>query len=120
MLDRPNYKTVETSWIEKRDDINQGIATLPAPLREQALRKLAELKPVPPDISGLKPVEPNHLIESAHFVIGLDAQTWRDQDAAQQIVASGLGLARRPACALRVSDALKARLRSVSGNLCDQ
>jgi hypothetical protein len=75
MLDRPNYKTVETSWIEKRDDIDQGIASLPSSLRDQALRNLAELKPVPPAVSALKPHQPDRLIESAHFVVGLDAGT---------------------------------------------
>jgi Domain of unknown function (DUF5054) len=75
MLDRPNYKTVETSWIEKRDDIDQGVATLPAALRDEAVRKLAELKPVPPAISGLKSHDPASLIETANYVIGLDATT---------------------------------------------
>ncbi len=55
MLDRPNYRTVETSWAEKRDDIDQGVASLPPALRQQATRQLAELKPVPPAPSGLKP-----------------------------------------------------------------
>ncbi|HEX4231085.1 MAG TPA: DUF5054 domain-containing protein [Bryobacteraceae bacterium] len=75
MLDRPNYKTVETSWTEKRDDINQGVATLPAPLRDEAVRKLAALKPSPPALSGLQPSLPDSPIESAHFIAGLDADT---------------------------------------------
>ena len=29
VLDQPKYKTVQKSWVEKRDDIDQGIAALP-------------------------------------------------------------------------------------------
>ncbi|HEX4810248.1 MAG TPA: DUF5054 domain-containing protein [Bryobacteraceae bacterium] len=75
MLGQPNYKTVETSWAEKRDDIAQGIATLPTALREEAVRKLAELKPVPPDISNLKPHVPTESIEAEHFIVKLDANS---------------------------------------------
>jgi hypothetical protein len=75
MLDRPNYKTVETSWVEKRDDIDQGVATLPAALRDEAMRRLAELKPIPPAISDLKSYQPASTIEGAHFIVGLDSAT---------------------------------------------
>ena len=36
MLDTKNYKVVQFSWQEKRQDLFAGIATLPSPLREQA------------------------------------------------------------------------------------
>ncbi len=75
MLDRPNYRTVEKSWVEKRDDINQGVATLPAALRQQAMQRLAELKPIVPVASGLSPHAANEQIETAHFTIGLDPET---------------------------------------------
>lgn len=75
VLDRPNYKTVETSWVEKRDDIDEGVATLPSGLREEALQSLAALKPAPPGVSALKPSPPGSPIESAHFIVGLAPDT---------------------------------------------
>ena len=75
MLDRPNYKTVEFSWVEKRDDLDQGVATLPAPLRNEALQKLAALKPARPDSSGLKSHAPATRFDTEHFVIALDEAT---------------------------------------------
>jgi hypothetical protein len=75
MLDRPNYKTVETSWTEKRDDIDQGVATLPVELREEAVRRLAALKPVRPIVSELKPHKLDEPIEAVHFTLALDPKT---------------------------------------------
>ncbi len=75
MLDRPNYRTVEKSWVEKREDIDQGVASLPPALRRQALDSLAELKPVLPVVSGLAPHAANKEIEAAHFTIALDPET---------------------------------------------
>src|SRR5581483_1743149 len=61
MLDRPNYRTVTKSWEEKRDDIDQGVATLPAALRQEAVQRLMNLKPTPPQTSGLKAHSPKDL-----------------------------------------------------------
>src|SRR4051794_13578176 len=46
MLNNPKYKTVQKSWAEKRNDMDQGVASLPPALREQAVQQLARLKPV--------------------------------------------------------------------------
>jgi hypothetical protein len=75
MIDTPHYKTVETSWIEKRDDINQGVAALPATLRTQAEQQLAKLKPLTPELSTLKAHRPGEPLEAEHFVISLDPAT---------------------------------------------
>jgi hypothetical protein len=75
MLGTPHYKTVETSWTEKRDDINQGVATLPVSLRAEAERGLAGLKPVPPQTSGLKSHSAGELVEAKHFTLALDPAT---------------------------------------------
>lgn len=75
MLDRPNYRTVTRSWVEKRDDIDQGVASLPAALRQEAVQRLATLKPVPPPVSGLKSHDISALIETPHFTLGLDPKT---------------------------------------------
>ncbi len=75
MLDEPNYRTVTKSWDEKREDIEQGFASLPATLREEASQRLAALKPVPPLVAGLTSRRLGELLETPHFTIGLDAKT---------------------------------------------
>lgn len=75
VLNQPKYKTVQKSWAEKRNDLDQGIATLPPALREQATLRLAGLKPTPPDVSPLQPCPPYQPIEAAHFTLTLDPQT---------------------------------------------
>ena len=51
MLHTKNYEVVQHSWVEKRQDLFDGIATLPAPLRDQALDRGAELEAKPPQLS---------------------------------------------------------------------
>ncbi len=75
MLDKPNYETVTASWIEKRNDIEAGIAVLPPPLRAEAQRRIAGLKPVRPDTSRLKAFDPTTPLETPHFVVALDPST---------------------------------------------
>ena len=77
MLEQPRYKTVTGSWIEKRADIDQGIATLPPALRTEAEERLTRLKPIVPEISHFKACDPATPIEAAHFTIGLDPSTGR-------------------------------------------
>ena len=75
MLDQPRYKTVTGSWIEKRADIDQGIAALPPALRDEARERLQRLKPVAPATSLWKAHDPSTLVETPHFMIGLDPVT---------------------------------------------
>jgi hypothetical protein len=75
MLEQPHYKTVTGSWVEKRADIDQGIATLPPALRAEANDRLKRLKPTVPEISGLKVHDALTLTETDHFTIGLDPET---------------------------------------------
>jgi hypothetical protein len=75
MLAEPKYKTVTNSWLEKRADIDQAVAILPAALRNQATSRLARLKPMRPETSGLKPLDPSYTLETEHFAIRLDAAT---------------------------------------------
>lgn len=58
MLDTPKYKVVTNSWVEKRADLDQAVATLPSGIRTEAVRRLAALKPTRPGTSNLKPCEP--------------------------------------------------------------
>jgi Domain of unknown function (DUF5054) len=75
-LDTKNYKVVEFSWIEKRQDLLDGVATLPEALREEAQLGTAGLAPTWPVISPIaSSVEAGKPIETEHFVVGIDAKT---------------------------------------------
>ena len=45
MLDTKNYKVVEFSWTEKRQDLFDGIAALPEPLRDEAQSAIRRSRP---------------------------------------------------------------------------
>jgi hypothetical protein len=74
MLDTKNYKVVEFSWTEKRNDLLDGIATLPAELRAEANHSLESVKPSEPAL----PVTAHPAgkpIETAQFLIVIDPHT---------------------------------------------
>ncbi len=62
MLDTKNYKVVEFSWQEKRQDLEDGIATLPAALRTEAQAALASLAAKEPKPS---PAAVRHPLDAA-------------------------------------------------------
>jgi len=76
MLDTKNYKVVEFSWIEKRQDLMQGVATLPEALREEALLAIASTKPawpvMPANAAAAAAGKP---IETTHFALQIDAKS---------------------------------------------
>jgi hypothetical protein len=74
MLNTKNYKVVEFSWQEKRQDLFDGIATLPAPLREEAQSAIDALAPTRPEMAG-SPHPADKEIETEHFVLKLDPNT---------------------------------------------
>ena len=76
MLDTKNYKVVEFSWVEKRQDLLDGIATLPAPLLVQAQQAIAKLTPTEPRPSAKAARHSADIaIETNHFQLGFDPQT---------------------------------------------
>jgi len=76
MLDTKNYKVVEFSWIEKRQDLLDGVATLPEAMREEAQLAVASIAPIRPVIAPKAIAEAaGRQIETAHFVIRIDAKT---------------------------------------------
>ncbi len=75
MLDTKNYKVVEYSWEEKRQDLFDGVATLPAPLREEARTALRALDAKEPQFSKTASHPAEKEIETAHFVLALDPRT---------------------------------------------
>ena len=77
MLDTKKYKVVEFSWIEKRQDLLDGVATLPEALREEAQLAIEgagrrcgrSCRPRRLRMQRDKP------IETEHFIVGIDAKT---------------------------------------------
>ena len=75
VVDTPKFRWAETSWAEKRQDIDDGIANLPEPLRAQALQNLRALQPAEPESSGLELHPAGAEIETVHFTVALDPKT---------------------------------------------
>ena len=75
MLDTKNYKVVEFSWQEKRQDLFAGIAALPAPLREQAQTAVRNLAAMLPKLQNPSPHPALSDIETPHFIVGIDPKT---------------------------------------------
>jgi hypothetical protein len=75
-LDTKNYKVVEFSWIEKRQDLLDGIATLPEALREEAQLAIANVAATwPVAATNAVAAGPGKPIETAHFVMRIHAKT---------------------------------------------
>ncbi len=74
-LNKPGYLTMERSWQEKRDDITDGINSLPTPLKTQAEQRLQTLVATAPDQHGLKSAKPNAVHRTKHFEVALDPAT---------------------------------------------
>jgi Domain of unknown function (DUF5054) len=73
MVNTSKYQTMASSWAEKRKNIFDGIATLPAPLREQASVSLARLNAIEPVASARRSspaIEKE--IATKHFIVGID------------------------------------------------
>lgn len=75
MLNTKNYKVVQFSWEEKRQDLFDGIATLPAPLRGEAQAAISSLAAQEPKLVNGSPHPAGQEIETAHFVLGVDPKT---------------------------------------------
>jgi hypothetical protein len=75
VIDQPAYKTMTTSWQEKRDDIDLGVAALPMALREQVADSFKKLAVSAPAMDELKPLDVTKKIEGKHFTLAIDPQT---------------------------------------------
>lgn len=75
VLSQPGYKAITTSWAEKRHDIDEGVVSLPAGLRSEAVARLDRLRPEQPIARGLKAHKPELEIETRHFVVLIDPRT---------------------------------------------
>lgn len=75
VLALPGYQTMTTSWAEKRQDIDEGVASLPEPLRAQAQQRLQSLRATPPLVAGLKVQATGSVIDTQHFTVAIDPRT---------------------------------------------
>ncbi len=75
MLDTKNYKVVEFSWNEKRQDLFDGITALPEPMRGEAQAAIRALAARPPQLPKSSPQPAGKEIETAHFIVALDPRT---------------------------------------------
>jgi hypothetical protein len=74
-LEKSGYQKMITSWAEKRKNIDDAVASLPIPMRAQAVGRLAKLKPVMPGTEGLNIFKAAKDFETPHFTVGIDEQT---------------------------------------------
>ncbi len=75
MLDTKNYKVVQFSWQEKRQELTAGIATLPAGLRSEAEDALRALQAIPPKLANARALSSPYELETPHFMLGIDPAT---------------------------------------------
>ena len=75
MLDNSKYKVVTGSWVEKRKDIDDGVAALKPRLRAQVESRLASLIAVKPDLTAFTVVPADQILDTKHFRIGFDKGT---------------------------------------------
>jgi hypothetical protein len=76
MLNTAKYQTMASSWAEKRKNIFNGIAALPASLREQAQTSLAGLEAKEPLVASGSNISTEGMVfETRHFIVGLDPAT---------------------------------------------
>ena len=75
MLQTKNYEVVQFSWAEKRQDLFDGIAALPAPLRDQAKTAVESLVAQEPQMLEGSSHPEGKEIETEHFILGIDSKT---------------------------------------------
>jgi Domain of unknown function (DUF5054) len=75
VLHTKNYEVVQHSWVEKRQDLFDGIGALPAPLRDEALAAVRQLEANPPQLLHPSTHPAGKEIETPHFVVALDPVT---------------------------------------------
>ncbi len=75
VIAEPGYVVMESSWKEKRDDIDIALARLPVDLQKQATAALRELHPAAPNTFRMATHDAGKPIETQHFVMRLDRET---------------------------------------------
>jgi Domain of unknown function (DUF5054) len=75
MLDTQNYKVVEFSWEEKRQDLFAGITALAAPLGDQAQNAVRGLAAKEPGASPASLHPASKMIETPYFILAIDPKS---------------------------------------------
>lgn len=75
VLNTKKYEIVQSSWKEKRQNLYDGIGTLPQTLREEALTALSNLAPTEPKLTNGSQHPAKEEIETAYFILALDPKT---------------------------------------------
>jgi len=70
-----NYTIAAFSWDEKRQDLIDGLATLPKPLHVEAHDAIRALAPVEPILASPTAHSPEKEIETTHFTLAFDPKT---------------------------------------------
>ncbi|MGA8729242.1 MAG: DUF5054 domain-containing protein [Terracidiphilus sp.] len=70
-----NYTVAEFSWQEKRQDLIDGIATLPKPLHDEAHAAIRALEPAEPKLTAASSHAPADEIDTTHFLLAFDPHT---------------------------------------------
>ena len=86
-LDKPRFRMAETSWAEKRRNVDEAVANLPQALRAEANARIQTLPAAEPDRTGLVPHRAESEIETTHFMVALDPKT----GAIKRLRAKGTG-----------------------------
>ena len=73
--DTGGYRIMETSWQEKRNDLDAAVATLPHPMRFEAEQRLLQLQSAAPDRNSLAARPPSKILDARHFRVGIDPLT---------------------------------------------
>lgn len=75
VLDTPGFQTMAISWKEKRDNLDAAVNSLPPALKGIAEDRLQSLLAVKPTYVGLAKHPPEKMLETRHWVLGLDGET---------------------------------------------
>ena len=75
MLDTKNYKVVEFSWQEKRQELFNAIDSLPPNLKKEAEQAVQSLQAKQPRLTHPIPLPHGNEIETPHFILGVDSKT---------------------------------------------
>ncbi|HEX4213367.1 MAG TPA: DUF5054 domain-containing protein [Candidatus Dormibacteraeota bacterium] len=68
----PAGMAMEASWAEQRAYLDRAVEALPPPQREEAEARLRTLDVVPPERTGLSPIEVGARVHTRHFDLALD------------------------------------------------
>ncbi len=74
--DLPEFRLMERSWSEKRENIQAAVSTLPRELASEADARLKSLVPKRPDLASFRRLDsPDAVHETSHFRIAFDPKT---------------------------------------------